>query len=34
VVGTGNVGVLCVFGDGDWFVAVLFPVGGLGWSAW
>jgi len=32
--GTGNVGVLCVFGDGDWFVVGLGSVGGFGWSAW
>jgi len=32
--GIGNVSVLCVFGDGDWFVVGLVSVGGFGWSAW
>jgi len=30
----GNVGVLCVFGDGNGFVVGLVSVGVFGWAAW
>jgi len=31
--GTGNIGVLCVFGGGSGFVVGLVSVGGLGWAS-